>query len=73
MKYFLLGIGLLFLSGCQEGEWRMDNKLRAKLFQECLTLIPKGPERTVYNDWAEVVDSCESAARSQSLYWEKYK
>lgn len=29
--------------------------------------LPKGPEAAVYNDWAEVVTSCQNAAYYHSL------
>lgn len=32
------------------------------LFERCLARIPKGPNSTVYNDWAEVIDECQSSA-----------
>lgn len=33
------------------------------LFERCLARIPKGPNSTVYNDWAEVIDECRSSAQ----------
>lgn len=39
-----------------------DQCLRAKLFQECLSAVPKGPDVTTYNDWAEVLAECENHA-----------
>lgn len=40
--------------------------LRVELFKQCMTALPAGPVATKYNDWAEVVSECESAARMQS-------
>lgn len=58
------------LSGCDSGpfvQWEPDQELRAELFKSCLASVPKGPDKTVYNDWAEVVAECESSAYYQSL------
>jgi hypothetical protein len=64
-KIFILAF--LLLSGCNDmPRWETDQELRAKLFQECLKAVPKGPDSVVSNDWAEVVDSCENAAYYQS-------
>ena len=60
----------LLLIGCKvdDSDYGMpDQALRRQIFKECLAAIPKGPERTVYNDWAEVVSECESAAYYQSI------
>lgn len=59
------------LSGCEEAkypQWEVNQELRHQLFVECLGKIPSGPLSTTFNDWSEVVDSCENAARFQSLY-----
>lgn len=72
MRWFVLSISLLILTGCQEGEWRVNQELRAKLFQQCLQLVPKGPDNTKYNDWAEVIGECEDAAYFQSQYFVRY-
>lgn len=45
----------------------VDQCLRQELFSKCLAELPKGPEAAVYNDWAEVVTSCQNAAYSHSL------
>ena len=45
-----------------------DQCLRAQLFEQCMTLLPKGPEvLTGGNDWDEVVAECESSAHRQSI------
>lgn len=43
-------------------------KYRAEQFTLCMASLPKGPDRTVYNDWDEVVDSCKDFARIQNYY-----
>lgn len=69
-------VGSLLVAGCEgqfvDGEWVSDQGLRRQIFKECLQMLPKGPERTVYNDWAEVVSECESAAFYQSRVWVKF-
>ncbi len=56
----------LLALGC-EAETVSDQCLRATLFKECMAGLPKGPSSTHYNDWDDVVDSCETAAYYQSL------
>jgi hypothetical protein len=57
----------LMLTGCiEQRAWRSDPADRQRVFRECMAALPKGPERTVYNDWAEVVDSCDQAAYDQT-------
>jgi hypothetical protein len=60
---------LLVIAGCGPNpEYpRPDQCLRAKLFQSCMAALPAGPVATKYNDWDEVVESCESAAYYQAL------
>ncbi len=59
---------LIMLAGCdQVRPPKPDQELRQKIFLACLNALPAGPQATMYNDWAEVVDSCESAAYYQSL------
>ena len=65
-------VGLL--SGCNpqpgspasEWQWMNDQSMRAELFKTCMQILPAGPVRTHYNDWSEVVDSCEDSAYYQS-------
>lgn len=57
---------VVLMAGCSGPRWETDQELRAKLFQDCLKAVPKGPDSVVSNDWAEVVDSCENAAYYQS-------
>lgn len=56
------------LPGTPASDWQYipDQAVRAELFQKCLSALPAGPVSTHYNDWSEVVDSCESSALLQS-------
>lgn len=62
---------LAMLSGCGAAdpsyEWEPDQSLRRQIFKDCLAALPKVPQSTVYNDWAEVVEECDGAAYRQSL------
>lgn len=40
-----------------------EAQVQANLIQ-CLNSVPAGPQATKYNDWAEVVEACQQAARS---------
>lgn len=74
MKY-LIAITLMCLSltGCYSQpnpnatHVYVDGAKRHEYFQECLKNLPVGPEQTHYNDWDEVVDSCEASAYHQAL------
>lgn len=76
MKYTIL-LALL-LAGCDMSpppvspKKSFDQCLRATLFQRCMQLLPAGPDHTRYNDWSEVVDACEEAAKWQSMRFEAY-
>lgn len=65
-RYRLLIINLILLlciCGCTKSEkWETDQKLRRTIFLECMKALPNGPEETMYNDWAEVVDECGDQA-----------
>ena len=65
----LIAISLLVaaLTGCENAGPEPDQTVRNRIFMECLKALPKGPESTKYNDWGDVVDSCEHAAYYQSL------
>ncbi|USV40986.1 hypothetical protein [Xanthomonas phage BUDD] len=77
MKKFLIAVMLvLSLAGCvsreeytaqQESKSTIDQCLRNQIFQQCLATIPPGPQKTVYNDWNEVVSECASVSYSQSF------
>lgn len=51
---------VLMLAGCAPPT--PDRKMQQQLFFECLQKAPAGPVATKYNDWSEVIDSCQSAA-----------
>lgn len=69
---------LVALTGCESraeqeavhaeriARYQREQATRKVIFQDCLARIPKGPERTQYNDWSEVVESCDNIARGQS-------
>ncbi len=44
-----------------------DQCMRAALFASCMRALPAGPVSSQYNDWDEVVATCEIAAYRQSL------
>lgn len=55
------------LMGCDEGV-ETDRCERQKRFDACMAILPAGPVSTMYNDWDEVVESCDMAALRQSRY-----
>ena len=62
-----IGLLVMALVGCEHREEPViDQCMRREIFFACLSALPKGPERTKYNDWEDVVDSCEHAAVRQS-------
>lgn len=64
----MIVVVLFMLAGCDEVDPAApDQCLRREIFRECLQTVPAGPQRTVTNDWAEVIDECQSAAYYQSL------
>jgi hypothetical protein len=65
MKKIYFVICILFSIGftsCTFPKCTVDNKLRREIFNECLKNIPKGPERTVTNDWDEVIVECRNTS-----------
>ena len=68
MKYAPFFV-LMLIAGCASPypQYEANQKLRREIFQECMKSLPAGPKSTVYNDWDEVVNSCESAAYFQSM------
>lgn len=44
----------------------VDQGLRQQIFMECLRTVPQGPKTTVNNDWAEVVEQCDDAAKDMA-------
>ncbi len=62
------GIAISLLAGCNEYKQpTVDQCLRHEIFKSCLTNLPAGPTATKYNDWDEVVSSCNEAAYYQAL------
>lgn len=49
----------------------VDQCQRKVLFDQCMKTLPKGPNKTVYNDWAEVVEECNKISTSQSRRFQK--
>lgn len=81
-KFLIVGLVAGMLTGCEwEGAeigapaspWKVtyDKKIQAEAFKTCMEILPAGPVKTVYNDWDEVVDSCRSAAREQSIVYKR--
>lgn len=61
---------LLMLAGCSqlpEYRWveRPDFTMQREVFLECLKAVPQGPANLTAsgNDWAEVVEACDTGAR----------
>ena len=65
----ILLTALLLLAGCTEPSEMMqhDQCLRREIFMQCLAAVPKGPNSTVRDSWADVVNECENAAAYQAL------
>lgn len=73
----LMILALTVLAGCDAvtpppPSQGPDQCLRREIFQQCLASLPKGPTATVNNDWAEVVDECETAAWKQAYRQSKF-
>lgn len=79
-KLFGLGLIATTLTACNpypgtaasEFQWVTDPVIRAERFDACMKALPAGPVSTHYNDWSEVVDSCETAAYRQAQRLAKY-
>lgn len=72
MRTVLIAVAVLILSACGDPtpmpKYDIDQCMRREIFQQCLQALPKGPEHVSNsNDWAEVVEACESAAHDQSF------
>ena len=70
-KLLLIGLTAAMLVGCKVAppdNWETDQVMRRQLFRECMQLLPAGPEKTVYNDWDDVVEECGIQAYRQALY-----
>lgn len=73
MKYATIILVGLMLVGCWEVEPEVhDQCMRREIFKECLAALPAGPKQTQYNDWAEVVRECETAAYYQSYRTKRF-
>jgi hypothetical protein len=68
MRALIAAAMLAAITGCQVQPPSpvVDQCMRREIFQECMQSLPAGPTSTRYNDWDEVVDSCESTAHYQS-------
>jgi hypothetical protein len=70
MKKLLILLVPFLLVGCEDvgsySQYETNQPLRRQIFLECMNALPAGPITTRYNDWDEVVSSCESAAYYQS-------
>jgi hypothetical protein len=62
-------VATLFVAGCDvppPPQSSVDQCLRRETFERCLSLVPKAPQVSKYNDWAEVVDECDDFAANSS-------
>lgn len=64
-KVILVALICLLSAACEPSQ--PDQCLRAKLFRDCMELLPAGPNEVKYNDWSEVVAECGSQAYYQSI------
>jgi hypothetical protein len=72
-KITILVFVIILLSGCvRYSKYIVDRDEQKQNFLQCLAAIPKGPESTHYNDWDEVINSCNNIAESQATYCIKY-
>lgn len=65
MKYILVCVMALMLAGC-DGMPLPVRELQPMYFDQCLKNLPNGPQKTHYNDWAEVVSQCRYASSEMS-------
>lgn len=65
---FVIGMAVLLAACVPERTQAYDQCLRQQLFQQCMSNLPKGPERIHNsNDWDEVVSECGEQARMLSV------
>lgn len=58
---------IALLAGCDMPvQPALDQCMRREIFAQCMKSLPPGPALTHYNDWSEVVDSCQNVATQQS-------
>jgi hypothetical protein len=50
----------------RQSVYQTDLALNRELYKECMDHATNGPQSTVYNDWAEVVEQCQQWAHSNS-------
>lgn len=69
MKYIFVLVFSLSLTACAPSTppTQTDQCLRQDLFDRCMKNLPAGPEKTMYNDWDEVVSECGHQAYMQSI------
>lgn len=68
MKTLLFIPAMVALVGCApEPVNDVDQCKREELFKQCLSILPAGPNATVYNDWSEVVSECRDQAYYTSI------
>jgi hypothetical protein len=65
----ILAVLALIMAGCETpvaNPWVVDECLNREIYRECMALLPKGPDKTVYNDWDDVIDECNDRAYYRS-------
>lgn len=62
MKLLIVAALALLVSGCNVPSYKYNETVRREAFKECMSSLPAGPNSTVYNDWAEVVNECRQFA-----------
>lgn len=76
-KILLVTIAVLTLTGCVESKpshatlvnrelYGIDQEKRIELFNQCLARVPVGPTAVKYNDWDELVETCDEISKSQA-------
>lgn len=68
----LIAMAALALAACDDVKPRvtyLDQCARAKLFEECMNRIPKGPEHitATSNRWNDTIEACNDSAREMSF------
>lgn len=81
IKYLAVAALLLPLYGCDDEPqgppmpkpinhgfplYKIDQVNRRQFFKECMASLPVGPQSTQYNDWDEVVESCNRISQAQA-------
>lgn len=68
-------LALLALAGCEgttHPSMTVENAKRAEIYEQafaaCMKSLPAGPEQAHYNDWAEVVEQCQTTANTKVGY-----